>query len=403
MSSIDKTTIPKGWKEVKLRDVCVFERGIEPGTKNYNSLGNGRRFIRVADLTETRNGKVYTEIETDKIAAKNDILLSLDGSIGVVRRGFDGIYSTGIRKASFKNLKNNTNDFLYYLLQGEYVQKIILEYAIGSTIKHAGKSINFMEVSIPESKQEQQKIAKILSAVDEDIEKTDEIIKETERLKKGLMQDLLTGGRHGRNANCRNANRRNAKFCVPTGKRKFKKTKLGKIPEGWEVKDLIDVATLQRGFDLPIQNRICGEYPMATSNGITDYHNEYKILGPGVFTGRSGTIGNVFYIEKNYWPHNTTLYVKDFHGNNKKFIYYLLHQFNLKSFYSGTGVPTLNRNIVHKEKIAIPKSKAEQKQIADILSEVDNKIEINKQIKNKLTLLKKGLMQDLLSGRMRVK
>jgi type I restriction enzyme S subunit len=137
---------------------------------------------------------------------------------------------------------------------------------------------------------------------------------------------------------------------------------------GWEAKRLGDVATLQRGFDLPTRRRVNGEVPLVTSSGISDTHNMSAVSGPGVATGRSGSIGNVFFIEADFWPLNTVLYVKDFHGNDPRFVYHLLKHFDLKRFASGTGVPTLNRNFVHDELVNVPPL-PEQKRIAAILDE----------------------------------
>jgi type I restriction enzyme S subunit len=114
------------------------------------------------------------------------------------------------------------------------------------------------------------------------------------------------------------------------------------MKKGWQTKKLGDVATLQRGFDLPTQNRVAGEFPLVTSSGISDTHYKYAVRGPGVVTGRSGSIGNVFFVEENFWPLNTVLYVKNFNGNDPRFIFHLLKQFDLQRFASGSGVPTLN-------------------------------------------------------------
>ena len=115
-----------------------------------------------------------------------------------------------------------------------------------------------------------------------------------------------------------------------------------------------EVVTLQRGFDLPRKHRKSGPYPIVSSSGKIDDHVEAKVVGPGVTTGRSGSIGNVFYIENDFWPLNTSLYVKDFHGNNVRFIFHLLRELRLERFASGTGVPTLNRNDVHSEIVHLP-------------------------------------------------
>jgi type I restriction enzyme, S subunit len=128
------------------------------------------------------------------------------------------------------------------------------------------------------------------------------------------------------------------------------------------------VATLQRGFDLPTQHRVAGEFPLVSSSGISDTHHKSAVRGPGVVTGRSGSIGNVFFIDEDFWPLNTVLYVKDFHGNDPRFVFHLLKKFDLQRFASGAGVPTLNRNFVHDELVSVPPF-SEQKRLVAILDE----------------------------------
>ncbi|MCE0760091.1 restriction endonuclease subunit S [Marinobacter sp. G11] len=137
----------------------------------------------------------------------------------------------------------------------------------------------------------------------------------------------------------------------------------------WKDCALADVCTLQRGFDLPKRDRVLGHIPLMSSSGAIDFHNQAKVAGPGVVTGRSGSIGNVFYVDDDFWPLNTTLYVKDFHGNYPRFVYYLLSSFGLERFSSGAGVPTLNRNSVHNEMVSVPGTVEGQKRIDDILDE----------------------------------
>lgn len=138
---------------------------------------------------------------------------------------------------------------------------------------------------------------------------------------------------------------------------------------GWETKPLGEVCTLQRGFDLPVQDRKTGCFPLVSSSGISDTHTEGPVPGPGVVTGRSGSIGNVFYVEDAFWPLNTTLYVRDFHGNLPRLIYHLLVAFDLKKYAGGTGVPTLNRNDVHCVPVFVPRELSEQHRIVAILDE----------------------------------
>ena len=146
------------------------------------------------------------------------------------------------------------------------------------------------------------------------------------------------------------------------------------LPKGWREVKIIDFSPLQRGFDLPAAQIKEGTYPVVYSNGIKNYHSEYKAKAPGVVTGRSGTIGEVTYVTQDYWPHNTSLWVTDFKGNHPKFVFYFLQNLRLDRFYAGSGVPTLNRNDVHKKSILIP-TLPEQKAIASLLEKWDTAIE----------------------------
>jgi len=147
--------------------------------------------------------------------------------------------------------------------------------------------------------------------------------------------------------------------------------------DGWKNCSLGDVLTLQRGFDLPERDRQKGYVPIISSSGISGYHSVAKVSAPGVVTGRYGTLGEVFYIEEDYWPLNTTLYVRDFKGNDPRFLSYFLHTLNLEQQNTAGAVPGLNRNALHLLPVSIPPLSTQQK-IAAILSAYDDLIENNK-------------------------
>ena len=163
----------------------------------------------------------------------------------------------------------------------------------------------------------------------------------------------------------------------------------------WEQRKLIMVAPLQRGFDLPAEKIIPGVYPVMMSNGIGAYHNEYKVKGPGVVTGRSGTIGNLQYVESAFWPHNTTLWVTKFYGNHPKFIYYLYEKIDLKRYKAGSGVPTLNRNDVHDTMVFFPASRKEQELISAVLTYLDDLITLHQRKLELLQNIKKSLLDKM--------
>ena len=155
----------------------------------------------------------------------------------------------------------------------------------------------------------------------------------------------------------------------------------------------VNVVTMQRGFDLPVQDREqSGNIPVYGSNGVLDHHNQSKACNGGVITGRSGTIGKVFYTRGAYWPLNTTLFSVDTHENNIIYLAHLLRMFNLARFTEGTGVPTLNRNKFHSAPI-IDVPIDEQNQFAAFVEQTDkSKLAVQKGLQE-LEILKKSLMQ----------
>ena len=162
----------------------------------------------------------------------------------------------------------------------------------------------------------------------------------------------------------------------------------------WKNGELGDFVTLKRGFDLPQQKREDGQVPIFSSSGITGTHSTAMVKAPGVITGRYGTIGEVFYAAKDFWPLNTTLFVEDFHGNDAKFIYYFLKTLEWSKFTSASAVPGINRNTVHKEIVSLPDIET-QRRIASTLSMFDEKIKINTEINDNLA----DLLQTIYQGR----
>ena len=126
------------------------------------------------------------------------------------------------------------------------------------------------------------------------------------------------------------------------------------LPEGWCRERLDQALFLQRGFDLPNGARVAGDIPVYASTGVGGFHNEARVKGPGVVTGRSGTLGGVRYVPEDYWPLNTVLWVKEFRRVRPIVAFFMLSELNLAQFNSGASVPTLDRKVVHAEWVTIP-------------------------------------------------
>lgn len=145
----------------------------------------------------------------------------------------------------------------------------------------------------------------------------------------------------------------------------------------WNERTLGELATFQRGFDITKKEQNPGPYSVISSSGPKSTHNKAKVCGPGVIIGRKGSLGTVFFSEDDFWPHDTTLWVKDFHGNDPKFVYYVLQTLALERFDVGSSNPTLNRNHIHPLPVRFPKPPV-QKEVVKILSAYDDLIENNK-------------------------
>ncbi len=147
----------------------------------------------------------------------------------------------------------------------------------------------------------------------------------------------------------------------------------------------------KRGYDLTREQMKEGNVPVVGSNGIIGYHNTSNVKRPVVTVGRSGTVGMPHIYYEDCWVHNTALYIDDFKGNNPEYIFYMLKQLKIDKVASSTGVPTLNRNFVHPLKLNFEQDVENQKDIAKILSQLDEKIELNNQINEELENIAKNI------------
>jgi type I restriction enzyme S subunit len=397
-------TIPEDWEEISLKKECDFERGVEPKSSEINNAGEGKPFLKVSSLSGKRNEAFFTTLETDKWVHKGEILLSLDGSLGIVRKDLEGIYSSGMRKTAFKDNKKYSNHYLYYGLQSSNIQKTIVKFCNdGGIIKHASNSINFMKLPIPSDIVEQEKIADILSKTDEQIKLTEEIIAKTEELKKGLMQELFTKG---------------------IGHTEFKDVKIGpreysfgkefteaKFKDICSVRQGLQIAISKR-FKEPGENRrlyITVQYIHKPDNFKWFVENPKQSViceKNDILMTRTGNTGEIITDVEGVFHNNFFLIDYDRSKIDKYFLkYYLQSHLSQKIILAKAGtttIPDLNHGDFYSITLAYPKLN-EQKRIGNILFKIDANLNIFKEELAVSKNLKQGLMQDLLSGKVRVK
>ena len=160
----------------------------------------------------------------------------------------------------------------------------------------------------------------------------------------------------------------------------------------WREVTLGEVIELKRGYDLPSRDRRVGPFPIVSSSGISGHHAEAKAKAPGVVIGRYGTLGEVHYITADYWPLNTSLYIRDFKGNDPRFISYFLRSLDFSPYSDKAAVPGLNRNDLHTAEVRLPPV-AEQRAIAHILGTLDDKIELNRRMNETLEAIARALFK----------
>ena len=406
--------IPKEWKVKKLGDVVEVISGATPKT-NINEYWDNGDIYWATPTDITSNGKyIYkTEKSITESGLKNcsakllpigSILMSSRATIG--ERCINNVpmaTNQGFKSLVCKSEVNN--EFIYYYV--DILKERLIGLASGSTFLEVSKKVvEDIKIAIPNLK-EQEKIALILSTVDEQIDNVDALIEKNKELKKGLMQTLLTKG---------------------IGHTKFKKTEIGEIPEEWEVRRLEDICDditigmvktmtkfyVDNGVPL-IRNSDIKENTIKTDSMVYldkefSRANQSKCLNIGqIVTVHTGDIGTSAVIEENmqgaqgFATLNTTV--------NKSIIneYYLCWYLNSDicknqaySFSTGDGRNNLNLKDFVNILAIVPSSIEEQKKIVFILNSISRKIQEYENKKQKLEELKKGLMQQLLSGRIRV-
>ena len=331
----------------KLRDICRFQSGGTPsrGTPAYFN-GNVPWITTVALNGDVIDGNQAIEWITDEAIAKSAAKIVPPHSVMVGTR-------VGIGKVAINSVPMSTSQDIISLIgidENKWDKKFICHLitankehltsqARGATIKGI-KIEAIADLVLPEiSLKEQARISEVIGKVDALMHMHQQMAMNLEQLIKSRFIEL---------------------FGDPIKNTQHRPTTA-----------FVNVVTMQRGFDLPVQDRKqSGNIPVYGSNGVLDHHNQAKVCNGGVITGRSGTIGKVFYTTGAYWPLNTTLFSVDTHENNIIYLAHLVRMFNLDRFTEGTGVPTLNRNKFHSAPI-IDVPIDEQNQFAAFVEQTD--------------------------------
>jgi len=398
--------IPVDWEVVKLEDICQIIGGSTPSTTRKEYWGGDMPFVTPTDITNLKGKEISDteqKITLEGLSSCGTKLLPV-GSILLTSRATIGACAINTKPMAtnqgFANLVCNEkafNWFIFYmmtLLKGE-----LERLGSGSTFKEVSKrNIRSLFLPLPPLS-EQKRIAEILTTVDEAIEKTDQIIEKTKEVKKGLMQKLLTRG---------------------IGHKKFKKTEIGEIPVEWEVGEISDYGEILTGNTPPtnVPQYYGNEYPFVSPFDLGNKRiirktekylskegfavaralpaNSVLVVCIGSTIGKTGIAGTELATNQQI----NSIICKN---SDYNFVYYYATFINqeFKQIAGTQAVPILNKGNFRKVKVAIPPL-SEQKEIGGKLSAINDEIEKESNHKEQLELLKKGLMQVLLTGKIRV-
>lgn len=382
-----QTETPCGWRWTRLLDVARLETGHTPSRKKPEYWGGDVPWIGIKSARAAHGKDIYeTGENTNSLGLENSaarllpagtVCLSRTASIGYVTR-------LGRPMATSQDFVNWVcgegldSRYLMYVLLAE--TESLFRFAHGTT----HQTIYFPEVKAFHAMlppiAEQRRIAAVLGALDDKIELNRQMNHTLEEMAQAIFKSW---------------------FVDFDGHDDLVDSELGPIPRGWKVDSLGTVIELKRGYDLPKRKRQPGAVKIVSSAGITGVHSEPKLTGPAVITGRYGTIGRVYYLEEPCWPLNTTLYVRDFRGNEPYFAYHLLGMIDFNSFSDKAAVPGVNRNHLHLEPVIVPPVEA-QRSFARITRPLVEGSWLAERESLTLSDLRDTLLSKLISGEIRV-
>lgn len=244
-------------------------------------------------------------------------------------------------------------DYVYWVLRTPEARAHCRSLATGTTNLGLARN-DFLSLQLPPLTKGSRALLELLSALDDKIELNQRMNETLEASARALFRDWFVDfGPTRAKAEGRPA------YLAPDLWSLFPDRLDGNgLPVGWEWGALNDMLVLQRGFDLPKSDRTDGAFPVIAASGPSGTHNERRVSGPGVCTGRSGVLGGVYYVAEDFWPLNTSLWIKEYPNSTPLHAFHVLLEIDIGSFNAGSAVPTLNRNHIHNLPVVKPPMQA---------------------------------------------
>lgn len=352
MANSTLSAFPSDWRVRTIGEIANVKGGKRlPKGKSLVPTPTGHPYIRVTDFRDGKVDKANLQYVPEEvfpvikryIISKDDIYISIVGTIGLVGTVDETLDGASLTENAAKicNIRSAVDrDFLAYYLRSPQGRAEIHAQTVGSTQpKLALFRIKNIPVALP-CLAEQKAISGILRALDDKIELDRQMNQTLEAIARAVFKSWFVDFDPVWAKASKEQPYGMGEDTAALFPNAFVDSELGPIPEGWRVGRLDELLVLQRGFDLPKRMRTPGPYPILSASGPSGTHNEYKVEGPGVTTGRSGLLGEVFFVQEDFWPLNTSLWVKELRVARPIYAYHLLSRLHLEIFNAGSAVPT---------------------------------------------------------------
>ncbi|MFM7887674.1 MAG: restriction endonuclease subunit S [Pseudanabaena sp.] len=370
--------IPEDWEVKSLGDIGEAIIGLTYSPSNVKE--SGLLVLRSSNIFEGRlafDNNVYVDVTVaEKLKTqKGDILICVrNGSRDLIGKcALIDERAVGETFGAFMTVfRTQFSSYAFLQFQSNLIKKQIHEH-IGATINQiTNKNLRSFKIPLPPCVEEQEAIALVLSDTDALITSLDKLIAKKCDIKQAAMQQLLTG-----------------------------KQQLEGFSGDWEVKRLGDVLKVRHGKSQHNVIATDGKYPILATGGEIGRTNAYLYNKPSVLIGRKGTIDSPQYVDSPFWTIDTLFFTEIFDSVLPKFIYYKFNMINWRGYNEASGVPSLNASTIESIEFNCPKIE-EQQVIAKVLSDMDSEISALEQRRDKTKALKQAMMQELLTGRIRL-
>ncbi|WP_171390983.1 restriction endonuclease subunit S [Vibrio mediterranei] len=381
---------------VKFSEIAELVMGQSPTGSDCNGIGDGIPLLNgPTEFTERSPLPVQFTTAGKKFSKVGDILFCVRGSTTGRMNYSDQTYAIGRGIGAIRGINGYPTVYVRAVLERNLERLLVA--ATGSTFPNVGKDLlNNFEVDVC-SPEQAQHANTLLVALEDKRYLNSQTNQTLEQMAQAIFKSWFVDFDP---VKAKMSGEQPEGMDVATASlfpEKLVESELGLIPDGWEPKQLKDIVELAYGKALKKTDRVAGDVPVYGSGGLTGYHNQSLVEGPGIIVGRKGTVGSVYWEPKAFYPIDTVFYVKPKAGYSLKYCHLVLQNLGLKAMNTDAAVPGLNRNNAYRLDVITP-SESVLKKFEEMMQSFQSKVDANNAQNASLESLRDTLLPKLLSG-----